>query len=652
MPLAPSIILLTIQWTWMVGAWGLKVLPRASTLYPISVPPSQYWDGNDGPWSSFTLQVGTPIQDVRVFISTASPNTWVVHQDGCHPSDSSCPQARGGTFNPSTSTSWEQDGSYQFSFNQSLGLNVQGVFGNDTLGLGFQGGGGPILKDQIIAAHSSEELYLGIFGLNPSSTNFTETDRGRPSYLSSLKSQNLIPSLSYGYTAGNQYRLKKVYGSLTLGGYDSSLFTQNSVTIPFRGNPLRNLLVGIQSITAMGQNGVTSALLPTPVTANIDSTTPMIWLPTEACLAFEKAFGLTWNETADLYLVNDTLHDSLQNQNASITFTLGAATNGGQTTDITLPYDSFDLLIKQPFANVSANQRYFPLRRASDEGQYTLGRTVLQEAYLTVDWERQNFSISQCIFSDTAKQELVAITPLDTSPSGGLSTGATAGIAVGVILAAALTILALSILFLRRRNARRGAAAAEGNQEVAGAMIRQGFPKGELATDSECMRFEMEGSSGHANKGYGGERPDWLGAEARYPGNGSGVAEADVGVIRAEMAAGGGFYGGSGLHEMHDPSSTPPVELPGESPREEMEGSTPASSRWRSRMRRSWFLNPASPLSRPPSSQPTAKGKESSRSRPRSSWFGASSRGGNRHPVPSGPSSPYQRVASAGSSSR
>ena len=257
---------------------------------------------------------------------------------------------------------------------------MQGVFGNDTLGLGIQGSGGPLLEDQIVASYTDEDLYLGIFGLNPSSTNFSATDQGRPSYMSSLKSQNLIPSLSFGYTAGNQYRLKQVYGSLTLGGYDSSLFTPNPLTIPFADDPLRNLLVGIQSISAKDQGGKTSALLPTPVIAHVDSTIPMIWLPTEACKAFEEAFKLTWDEKSDLYLVNADLHDNLQRQNASVTFTLGAAVGGGQTIEIVLPYDSFDLLITPPFSSISKNQRYFPLRRASNEKQYTLGRTFLQEA--------------------------------------------------------------------------------------------------------------------------------------------------------------------------------------------------------------------------------------------------------------------------------
>ena len=261
-----------------------------------------------------------------------------------------------------------------------MNLTGQAVWGNDSLGLGLQGSGGPTLQNQIIAAYTAPDIYVGLFGLNPASTNFTPTDQGRPSFLSTLKNQSLIPSLSFGYTAGNQYRLKKVFGSLTLGGYDSSLLTPNGVSFGFAADKTRNLMVGIQSIRSTNQNETTNDLLPTGIMALVDSSVPQIWLPVEACHAFENAFGLTFDEESDLYLVDDTLHANLKAQNATITFTLGNAVSGGQTANITLPYNSFDLLVAPPTNGVANSTRYFPLRRANNDTQYTLGRTFLQEA--------------------------------------------------------------------------------------------------------------------------------------------------------------------------------------------------------------------------------------------------------------------------------
>lgn len=326
------------------------------------------------------MRVGTPAQNLRVFISTSSPDTWVVLPSGCSTGDSDCLEERGKTYNYNTSSTWSQYGFYELGTQQNLNISVQAVFGNDTLGLGIQGSGGPTLENQIIGAFASPELYLGMFGLNPASTNFTPEDQGRASYMSTLKNQSLIPSLSFGYTAGAKYRLKQVLGSLTLGGVDSSRYTPSNLSIPFAPNPSRNLMVGIQSIKSVDQSGKSTDLLSTGIMAHVDSTVPQIWLPVEACQAFENAFGLTFDETSQLYLVNNSLHDQLNDRNASFTFTLGAAATGGQTTDITLPYKSFDLLVTPPTSGVANSSRYFPLRRAANDTQYTLGRTFLQEA--------------------------------------------------------------------------------------------------------------------------------------------------------------------------------------------------------------------------------------------------------------------------------
>lgn len=88
-----------------------------------------------------------------------------------------------------------------------------------------------------------------------------------------------------------------------------------------------------------------------------------------------------WNETAQSYWVDEELHNQLQLLNATVTFTLGNSLDGGRTVDIVLPYASFDMLVKPPAAE-SAN-RFFPLRRAIDKSQYTLGRTFMQEALAT-----------------------------------------------------------------------------------------------------------------------------------------------------------------------------------------------------------------------------------------------------------------------------
>ncbi|CAN9216514.1 unnamed protein product [Alternaria alternata] len=54
------------------------------------------------------------------------------------------------------------------------------------------------------------------------------------------------------------------------------------------------------------------------VEMNIDSAVPQIWLPEEACTLFETAFGLTWDDSSKLYLINDTTHARLLSESPEV----------------------------------------------------------------------------------------------------------------------------------------------------------------------------------------------------------------------------------------------------------------------------------------------------------------------------------------------
>jgi hypothetical protein len=285
-----------------------------------------------------------------------------------------------------------------------------------------------------------------------------------------------IPSVSYGYTAGNRYRLDNVYGSLTLGGYDQNRFINNDVSFTFYPDISRDLSVNLQSIVS--NKGTPSGLLSESISIFIDSTVPELWLPESTCAAFEKAFGISFNEDVGRYIVSASTRQKLLAQNAEVTFTIGPDVNGGKTVDIVLPYQAFDLQLGFPILtrNSTPSSYYFPLQRAANETQYTLGRTFLQEAYVIADYERQNFSISQCVWDSKAveNQDVVSIisphaasneTFLENSAtSRQLSSGAIAGIAVA--MTGAIVIVATALyLFRRRRQAAIRAVAAQQMQE-------------------------------------------------------------------------------------------------------------------------------------------------------------------------------------------
>lgn len=438
---------------------------------PVSVDTSQRWEGNDGPWSTFTFRVGTPSQDVRVLIGMAGQETWVVAPAGCAPGEpSNCADLRGGTFNlndsstwVSTTTIWNNTGIYVLGneIGNYLGNDASGEYGFDTVGISFSASTGPTLNHTIVASFIDTSYYLGQFGISPRSTNFTVSndnssalDDPQTSYLSLLKQNSYIPSLSWGYQTGSYYRSQSysnAFGSLILGGYDAGRFTGTPLELAMGTDDGRELLVGIQGINYQDTGG-SSSLLQTPVLAALDSTQPNIWLPLDTCQLFEEAFGITWNDTAQLYLVNTTLHNNLLAQNATVTFKLGVTITGGNTTTITMPYGAFDLTAEYPLvANSSA---YFPLKRAANSTQYTLGRAFMQEAYIWADYERRNFSLAPAQWPPSSAH-IVAIQPPSNSTttsnsSSGLSSGAIAGIVVGVV-GAILIAVGIGVFFIIRK---------------------------------------------------------------------------------------------------------------------------------------------------------------------------------------------------------
>ncbi|KAK4503908.1 hypothetical protein PRZ48_004823 [Zasmidium cellare] len=495
-------------------ASALEIRDDNSTAVPapISFSPDQSWLGIDGSWSTFTLRVGTPAQSVKVLVSFASYQTWVVLPQGCQAAtdEDACAQTRGETFDNNTSSTFDYVGIYDLWIERNLGYDGNAIYGYDVVGLGLNGQGGPTLKNTTVGALAVEDFYLGMFGVNPKPTNFTSFNEGSPSYITQLKQQNYIPSVSFGYTAGAKYRFSGVLASLTLGGYDSSRFVDNNITFQFAADNSRDLVVAIQSINTPSQiesSPNPTELLPNPIYAYIDSTVPQIWLPTEACQVFENEFGLVYDNTTELYLVNDTLHQALLDRDANVTFQFGKGSSGA-SVQVTLPYAAFDLEVQPPYPNIVNTTRYFPLRRAMNSTQYTLGRTFLQEAYISVDWESATFNVSQVLWQESQVQNLVPIVPIsekggtgsgypgtdtagnsDTS-SNSLSGGAIAGIAVGTV--AGVVIIALAALFFWRRKKRNSqksidekTSAAPGNgPALARQSSRNVYPKAELEGNS------------------------------------------------------------------------------------------------------------------------------------------------------------------------
>ena len=417
-------------------------------------------DGDDGPWSTFRIEVGTPPQQIHVLPAADQSASWLVIPEACLSTQdqNTCLSDRGGVYSRNESSSWAEYGSYSLSsvLEQRLGQGGAGLYGYDTIQLGWNGDNLPSAAHQILSGYVSTDFYIGSLALNPRPMNFTNYNDPIPSFLTSLKSSSSVPSLSWSYTAGAYNLSPKVFGSLVLGGYDSTRFQANSVTFPFGSDISLDFQVAIQSVST---NMSSQPLLSNPIISYIDTLAAEIWLPQSVCDVFEQTFGLTWDNATQLYLMDDRTHKNLLSKNPQITFQVGPHTSGSSVS-INMPYWNFYQTAKPARTNGSSSL-YFPLKRAANDSQYILGRTFLQSAHLSADYERSQFNLSQALYPDSSiNANVVAVQPPARGPSAApssnskaVSPGLIAGAAVGGIAALAMVGVVFYVLRRRRRQA-------------------------------------------------------------------------------------------------------------------------------------------------------------------------------------------------------
>lgn len=187
---------------------------------PYIVTPSGEWDGDDGEWSTFTIQVGNPPQSFRVLPASVGQEVWIPVDGACGgslESISNCGDLRGVDryqdewsrgFLYDDSTSWNQLGPFGLALEPKTSDEEDvGMYGLDTVSLGEVPAlkTRPELQEQIVAGVATSEVWIGRIGLGTQPVTFANTGKDMPSLLVSLRDQNLTTSLSYGYAVGKAY---------------------------------------------------------------------------------------------------------------------------------------------------------------------------------------------------------------------------------------------------------------------------------------------------------------------------------------------------------------------------------------------------------------------------------------------------------------
>ena len=197
---------------------------RPTIPAPYVFTPSSSFDGNDGSWSTFVVNIGddgtgTTGQNFKVLVSTSSPVTMVPMQaDWCTlPDQDTCAANRGVEpfqsrqtrgFQSASSKAWQASGVYSLPLALDVDYTPEskpnGSWGTDTVGLGLASPASLLMSQQLVVETTTQDYFMGSLGLAS-----LPVDLGSgpiATFLANFHYFNNTPSLSYGYTAGASYR--------------------------------------------------------------------------------------------------------------------------------------------------------------------------------------------------------------------------------------------------------------------------------------------------------------------------------------------------------------------------------------------------------------------------------------------------------------
>jgi hypothetical protein len=263
---------------------------------------------------------------------------------------------------------------------------------------------------------------------------------------------------------------------------------------------VKELLVGLKSIQVV-ESGDSKDVLAKPIAITIEPLISRIWLPTSVCTQMEQALGLKWNQTARLYFINEAQHEDFLTRNITFKFTLSDTNMSGEQIVINFPYE--DLVLHAIYPLTDAPSRYLPIQRALIDSQIVLGRVFLQATYMTADYDRRKLNISQAMLEESSEKRLYIISPppsissksVSDSPvqhKRGLSSGAIAGIIIGIASSFAILAVVRCIIRKRRSQRRLNEAVSENRAVTPPAEMEAGTAR---AIEKEAQeKWEVEGT--------------------------------------------------------------------------------------------------------------------------------------------------------------
>ena len=143
---------------------------KMAFLSPLVLEAGATWAGNDGNWSTWPAQIGSPPQQFHIVPSTSHGEVWIPGPQGCtgRSAPLDCAASRGvGLFQgqqslgflENASSTWEQIGIYEFIVGGDLFEATEtGLYGQDSAALGSQVE--DVINNQTVAGIVTQDFWV------------------------------------------------------------------------------------------------------------------------------------------------------------------------------------------------------------------------------------------------------------------------------------------------------------------------------------------------------------------------------------------------------------------------------------------------------------------------------------------------------------
>ncbi|KAI1325178.1 aspartic peptidase domain-containing protein [Xylariaceae sp. FL0255] len=396
------------------------------------------------------FDIGTPTQFVKSNINLDWP--WLWFTLSCNTSNNVPTCESNGNYNPNISSTSNDTGQ-----TDDVGTDIGSInldYYSDTLSLST----GYKISNAIFAASSDYSNYTtGFVGLGPD--GISENKQPYPSLIDQLASAGATNSKAFSLVLSNSSVPNS--GVVIFGGIDSKKF--GGVLAPNDNLNPDNLqyAINVTVVGSVGPDGTVSNITGSNNTVQLELEYPLTYLSPTTIAGLIKDFNATLDDALNRYTVSCSY---IQKSNSFVSFSFAENT------------------MQVPFSALSQDMQaddtcLWGLQPSTFPYDYSIiGINVLRYAYIVFNQTLNTVSIAQYVDCGINEQEIPSAgaagtigecqlssvgtlspnnnsTTIGESPTAGLSTGAKAGIGVGVAVGAiAFATLAYFGLIVRRRH--------------------------------------------------------------------------------------------------------------------------------------------------------------------------------------------------------